>query len=125
MFSGDGEIDFNEFLAMMTNQSKNLDYADELLEAFRVFDQDGDGFISAEELKFLMCNLGEKLTQEEVNEMIAEADTDGDGQVNYQGKNTQNTFLIITQKCLILIFIPKIKSIANFNFRAKNKQNVY
>lgn len=92
MFSGDGEIDFNEFLAMMTNQSKNLDYADELLEAFRVFDQDGDGFISAEELKFLMCNLGEKLTQEEVNEMIAEADTDGDGQVNYQGKNTQNTF---------------------------------
>ena len=90
LFSGDGEIDFNEFLAMMTNQSKNLDYADELLEAFRVFDQDGDGFISAEELKFLMCNLGEKLTQEEVNEMIAEADTDGDGQVNYQGNNTQN-----------------------------------
>ena len=70
---------------MMKGQCQNMDYADELLEAFRVFDQDGDGFISAEELKFLMCNLGEKLTQEEVNEMIAEADTDGDGQVNYQG----------------------------------------
>ena len=90
---------------MMTNQSKNLDYADELLEAFRVFDQDGDGFISAEELKFLMCNLGEKLTQEEVNEMIAEADTDGDGQVNYQGNTKQNMvsqYLKITRKCLIL-----------------------
>ena len=111
---------------MMTNQSKNLDYADELLEAFRVFDQDGDGFISAEELKFLMCNLGEKLTQEEVNEMIAEADTDGDGQVNYQGNNKQNMvshvsqYLKITRKCLILICIPKIIGIANFNFRAKN-----
>ena len=103
---------------MMTNQSKNLDYADELLEAFRVFDQDGDGFISAEELKFLMCNLGEKLTQEEVNEMIAEADTDGDGQVNYQGMVSQ--YLKITRKCLILICIPKILGIANFNFRAKN-----
>ena len=62
-----------------------MDYDEELLEAFRVFDQDGDGFISAEELRFLMCNLGEKLTQEEVNEMIAEADQDGDGQVNYRG----------------------------------------
>ena len=64
-----------------------MDYDEELLEAFRVFDQDGDGFISAEELRFLMCNLGEKLTQEEVNEMIAEADQDGDGQVNYRGKH--------------------------------------
>ena len=69
---------------MMTSQCKNLDYEDELLEAFRVFDQDGDGFISAEELRYLMCNLGEKLSQEEVNEMIAEADTDGDGQVDYR-----------------------------------------
>ena len=95
---------------MMTNQSKNLDYADELLEAFRVFDQDGDGFISAEELKFLMCNLGEKLTQEEVNEMIAEADTDGDGQVNYQGNNTQNTFGNSHTK------------MSHFNFQTKNKR---
>ena len=55
-----------------------------LLEAFRVFDKDGNGFISASELRHVMTNLGEKLTDEEVDEMIKEADIDGDGLVNYE-----------------------------------------
>merc|ERR1712187_1057217 len=47
-----------------------------------VFDRDGNGFISAAELRHVMTNLGEKLTDEEVDEMIREADVDGDGQVS-------------------------------------------
>ena len=52
--------------------------------SFSVFDKDGNGYISAAELRHVMTNLGEKLTDEEVDEMIREADIDGDGQVNYE-----------------------------------------
>ena len=65
---------------------KDTDSEEEIKEAFRVFDKDGNGFISAAELRHVMTNLGEKLTDEEVDEMIREADVDGDGQVNYEGK---------------------------------------
>ena len=52
--------------------------------------QDGNGYISAAELRHVMTNLGEKLTDEEVDEMIREADIDGDGQVNYEGVHTHD-----------------------------------
>lgn len=65
---------------------KETDKEEELREAFRVFDRNGDGFISASELRHVMTNLGEKLTDEEVEDMIREADLDGDGLVNYDGK---------------------------------------
>lgn len=64
---------------------KETDKEEELREAFRVFDRNGDGFISASELRHVMTNLGEKLTDEEVEDMIKEADLDGDGLVNYEG----------------------------------------
>merc|ERR1711971_334485 len=79
---GSGTIDFPEFLTMMARKMKDSDSEEEILEAFKVFDKDGNGFISAAELRHIMTNLGEKLTDEEVDEMIREADIDGDGQVN-------------------------------------------
>ena len=54
--------------------------------AFRTFDSDNSGKISAAELKQVMTNLGENLTEDEINEMIQEADRDGDGQINYEGE---------------------------------------
>ncbi|KXJ81383.1 hypothetical protein RP20_CCG020128 [Aedes albopictus] len=81
-----GTIDFPEFLTMMARKMKDTDSEEEIREAFRVFDKDGNGFISAAELRHVMTNLGEKLTDEEVDEMIREADIDGDGQVNYEAR---------------------------------------
>ncbi|KAK7248233.1 calmodulin [Aureococcus anophagefferens] len=81
---GNGTIDFPEFLTMMARKMKDTDSEEEILEAFKVFDKGGNGFISAAELRHIMTNLGEKLTDEEVDEMLREADIDGDGQINYE-----------------------------------------
>jgi len=50
----------------------------------QVFDKDGNGYISASELKHVMSKLGVLFSDNELQEMIAEADLDGDGQVNFQ-----------------------------------------
>lgn len=86
MFTGNGIIDFQEFLTMMAKKMKDTDTEEEIREAFRVFDKDGSGSISANDLRHIMTNLGDKLPDEEVDEMIQEADLDGDGQIDYIGR---------------------------------------
>ncbi|KAG5519941.1 hypothetical protein PMAC_000218 [Pneumocystis sp. 'macacae'] len=63
---------------MMARKIKDTDSEEEIREAFKVFDKDGNGTISAAELRHVMTNLGEKLTDDEVDEMIREADVDGE-----------------------------------------------
>jgi calmodulin len=81
---GNGRVDFEEFVALMNRRSKETDTEDEVINAFRVFDKDANGLISSSELRHLMTTLGDKLTDEEVDEMIREADIDGDGYINYE-----------------------------------------
>ncbi|URE18823.1 hypothetical protein MUK42_10363 [Musa troglodytarum] len=83
--NGNGTIEFQEFLNLMASKlNQETDSEDELREAFKVFDKDQNGFISATELRNVMISLGEKLTDEEAAQMIREADLDGDGQVNFE-----------------------------------------
>ena len=56
-----------------------------MLYVFRIFDKNDDGFITVEELRHIMQSLGEKMTDSELDEMIAEADSDKDGLIKYQG----------------------------------------
>ena len=74
---------FLEFLTMMARKMRDTDSEDEIREAFKVFDRDNNGFISAAELRHVMTSIGEKLTDDEVDEMIREADQDGDGRIDF------------------------------------------
>lgn len=79
-----GTIDFTEFVKMMSKKTTHVNSESELIEAFKVFDKDRNEFITSQELRHVMTNLGEKITEEEADIMIKEADLDGDGKINYE-----------------------------------------
>nr|XP_004662458.1 calmodulin-like protein 5 [Jaculus jaculus] len=81
---GDGTISFEEFLAAVTRHMKGASTEEELRAVFQAFDTNGDGHITVDELKQAMAQIGEQLSQEELDTMIREADVDKDGKVNYE-----------------------------------------
>jgi centrin-1 len=79
---GSGLIRFEDFFRLMSTKVLNRDPKEEILKAFKLFDDDNTGKISFKNLKRVAKELGEKLTDEEIQEMIDEADRDGDGEVS-------------------------------------------
>ncbi|XP_023347176.1 calmodulin-beta isoform X1 [Eurytemora carolleeae] len=80
---GTGSIDFPEFLSMMAIKVNEQNAEEEVREAFKVFDGDGNGFIDRRELSLMMRFMGESLTETEINLIIDEADIDHDGLIDY------------------------------------------
>lgn len=78
----DGVIDFSEFNAIMKGSVDKLESEKEIDEAFKVFDKDGDGSITAEEIQSVMQKLGEKVTLETIKFMIESVDDNGDGSID-------------------------------------------
>ena len=81
---GSGTIDFLEFLTMMVTRSSDPDPESDIRQAFRMFDRDNNGMISAAEFRKTMTTLGEPMSDEDFNEMMKVIDVDGDGQINYE-----------------------------------------
>ncbi|XP_063428902.1 calmodulin-like [Mytilus trossulus] len=81
---GNGTIDFPDFLTMMAQKITDTDSEEEFREAFRVFDKEDNGSISAAELRHVMTNLSGKLSDAEIDDIISDADVDGSGQVKYE-----------------------------------------
>merc|ERR1740139_977030 len=79
---GSGVIEFPEFMEMMTQKMAERDPREEMMKAFRLFDDDETSKISFHNLRRVTKELGENMTDEEIQEMIDEADRDGDGEIN-------------------------------------------
>ncbi|CAN6324465.1 unnamed protein product [Urochloa humidicola] len=85
--NSNGLVEFSEFVALVAPDllADRSPYSeDQLRRLFAIFDRDGNGFITAAELAHSMARLGHALTVKELTGMIKEADTDGDGRINFQ-----------------------------------------
>ena len=82
--NSDGKIELDEFMTLMARNSPDTQTEDEVINAFRVFDKEGNGLIATAELKHIMMTIGDKMTEAEADEMIHEADIDDDGVINYE-----------------------------------------
>jgi len=90
-----GEITREQFVDMMASRLIEKDARDEIAKAFRLFDDDETGKITFQNLKRVAKELGETITDEELRDMIHEADLDGDGQVN-----EEEFYRIMKKTCL-------------------------
>ena len=90
---GNGEIDFDEFLQLMTSRLAGSDTQEDIQKIFELFDDDKTGYISLQNLKRVANELGENMNDAELLEMIERADLDQDGQIS-----PDEFFKIMTQK---------------------------
>lgn len=81
---GNGSIEFAEFLLLISNKLRTEDIQDEMNDAFKVFDKNGDGVLTPTELREMLEKFGEKMKQEDIDEFIRTADKDGDGRIDYE-----------------------------------------
>jgi len=80
-----GTVTLDSFLTNVASRLAAREFtAEQVVEMFRVFDKDGDGQVSANEIRSVMAGVyGEPLTEAEIEEVIKMSDVDGDGQINY------------------------------------------
>ena len=81
---GNDEINFENFVSIVNRRDKDVDNEEEVIKAFKFFDKEGNGLININELKNIMLSVGNNISEEELNDMLKEADIDMDGYINYE-----------------------------------------
>eukprot|EP00658_Telonema_sp_P-2_P077520 TRINITY_DN702_c0_g1_i8.p1 TRINITY_DN702_c0_g1~~TRINITY_DN702_c0_g1_i8.p1 ORF type:complete len:167 (+),score=72.23 TRINITY_DN702_c0_g1_i8:210-710(+) len=89
---GDATIDLHEFMVMLASKMNEKDGKEEMLKGFKMFDDDNTGKISFKNFKRVATELGETLTDDQLHEIMAEADEDKDGEIS------QEEFLAVMMK---------------------------
>ncbi|XP_077318534.1 centrin-3 isoform X2 [Lithobates pipiens] len=79
-----GKISFDDFNEVVTDLILERDPQEEMLKAFKLFDDDDSGKINLRNLRRVSRELGENMTDEELRAMIDEFDKDGDGEINIE-----------------------------------------
>jgi Ca2+-binding EF-hand superfamily protein len=77
-------FNLNLFINFLQKRDKETDMEEELIECFKTFDKDKDGKLNAKELKYLFINIGERFSNEEIEEIISQVDTKGEGAITYK-----------------------------------------
>jgi len=83
---GSGELEFDEFLQLAARflvEEDSEAMQEELREAFRLYDKEGNGYINVSDLREILRALEDNMGEDELDEMIAEIDTDGSGTVDF------------------------------------------
>lgn len=86
---GSGELEFEEFCTLAARFLVEEDteaMQQELREAFRLYDKEGNGYITTAVFRDILHELDDKLTNEELDLMIEEIDADGSGTLDFDGK---------------------------------------
>ena len=82
--NGNGVIEFDEFLDMMTARISDVNPKEDLERVFKLFDDDRTQEITVENLKRVAKELGEDIHEEELREIVQRADLDGDGKLTFE-----------------------------------------
>ncbi|KAK4694606.1 hypothetical protein P7C70_g8706, partial [Phenoliferia sp. Uapishka_3] len=79
------DIDYNTFLDILHRPGgfEPAGTADDFIRGFQVFDKNNSGMIGQGELKYVLTSLGEKLSDEEVDELLKGVKVEADGNINY------------------------------------------
>ncbi|KAG8224137.1 hypothetical protein J437_LFUL005471 [Ladona fulva] len=83
---GSGELEFEEFVTLAARflvEEDSEAMQQELREAFRLYDKEGNGYITTSVLREILRELDDKITEEELDMMIEEIDSDGSGTVDF------------------------------------------
>lgn len=90
---GNGTIDFQEWLNLLTKKVNDKDSRDNINKIFALFDDERTGFISVKNLRRIAQELGESVSEAELEELVTRADTDHDGLVS-----EEEFYIILTRR---------------------------